>query len=190
LEDPEDVVNNTVGRPLSPADEIRVVDEEDRDVPAGAIGELLTRGPYTLRGYYKAPEHNALVFTSDGFLRTGDLICVMADGNIVVQGRRKDVINRGGEKIVPAEVEDLLLEHPNVREVAVVAMPDAIMGEKICAFVIPREQALELVELREFLRGRGLADFKLPDRLKNVDSFPRTNVGKVDKVKLRHMVTP
>lgn len=188
LDDPDEVVNYTVGRPLCPADEIRVVDEEGHDVPIGTIGELLVRGPYTLRGYYKAAEHNTLAFTSDGFLRTGDLISMTPEGNMIVQGRRKDVINRGGEKIVPAELEDLLLQHANVREVAVVGTPDEIVGEKTCAFVIPREQPLELVEVRTFLRERGLADFKLPDRLENVDSFPRTNVGKVNKAKLRDTV--
>lgn len=185
LDDPEDVVINTVGRPLAAADEVRVVDEEDREVPTGETGELLTRGPYTLRGYYKAPEHNAQVFTPDGFLRTGDLVNLTAEGNMAVQGRRKDVINRGGEKVVPAEVEDLLLMHPGLRDAAVVSMPDEILGEKVCAFVIPREQPLQLPAVRAFLREQGLADFKLPDRLENVDSFPRTNVGKVNKSRLR-----
>lgn len=188
LNDPEEVVNHTVGRPLSPADEIRVVDENDHEVPAGEIGELLTRGPYTLRGYYKAEEHNKTVFTADGFLRTGDLVSMRADGNMIVQGRHKDVINRGGEKIVPAEVEDLLLEHPEVREVAVVAMPDEIMGEKVCTFVVPRDHPVELTDVRTFLRERGLADFKLPERLENVEAFPRTNVGKVNKARLRETI--
>lgn len=188
LDDPEEVVNNTVGRPLAPADEIRVVDENDREVQVGEIGELLTRGPYTLRGYYKADEHNKEVFTPDGFLRTGDLVSMRTDGNMVVQGRHKDVINRGGEKVVPAEVEDLLLEHPDVHQVAVVAMPDKFIGEKVCAFVVPRDQPLELTGVRTFLRERGLADFKLPERLENVESFPRTNVGKVNKAKLRETI--
>lgn len=188
LDEPEEVVDYTQGRPLCPADEIRVVDEEGRDVPPDEIGELLTRGPYTLRGYYKAPEHNARTFTSDGFLRTGDLVRITPEGNMVVEGRLKDVINQGGEKISAGEVEDLLLEHPKVHEVAVVAMPDQIMGEKICAFVIPRNQPPELNELKAFLRERGLADYKLPDRVENVDSLPQTKVGKVNKAQLREMV--
>jgi 2,3-dihydroxybenzoate-AMP ligase len=188
LDDSEDIVDTTVGRPLCPADEIRVVDEDDREVGVGNVGELLTRGPYTLRGYYRADEHNMSVFTADGFLRTGDLVSMTSDGNMVIQGRRKDVINRGGEKVAPAELEDLLLEHPGVRDVAAVAMPDPILGEKVCLFIIPRDQRIELAAARQFLRQRGLADFKLPDRVEHLAAFPKTKVGKVDKAKLRAMI--
>ncbi|RJL27237.1 (2,3-dihydroxybenzoyl)adenylate synthase [Bailinhaonella thermotolerans] len=185
LDDPEDVVIHTQGRPLSPADEIRVVDEHDRDVPPGEIGELLTRGPYTLRGYYRVPEHNARAFTPDGFLRTGDLVRLTPRGDMVVEGRVKDVINRGGEKVAAGEVEDLLVTHPAVREAAVVAMPDAVMGERACAFVVPRGAPPALEELRSHLRGQGLADYKLPDRLELIGALPLTKVGKVDKAALR-----
>ena len=129
-DDPQDVIIHTQGRPLCPDDEIRVVDERDGDVPPGDIGELLTRGPYTLRGYYRVPEHNAKAFTPDGFLRTGDLVRLTPDGNMVVEGRIKDVINRGGEKVSAGEVEDLLITHPAVREVAVVAMPGRAAGRE------------------------------------------------------------
>jgi 2,3-dihydroxybenzoate---[aryl-carrier protein] ligase len=186
-DDPLDVIINTQGRPLCPDDELRVVDEQDRDVAPGEIGELITRGPYTLRGYYRVPEHNAKAFTPDGFLRTGDLVRMTEDGNMVVEGRIKDVINRGGEKVSAGEVEDLLIAHPSVREVAVVAMPDQMLGERTCAWVVPRGAAPALEELRSFLRSRGLADYKLPDRLELTESFPHTKVGKVNKAELREL---
>jgi 2,3-dihydroxybenzoate-AMP ligase len=188
LDDPDDVINNSQGRPLCPADEIRVVGEDGREVACGEIGELLTRGPYTLRGYYKAAEYNAATFTPDGFLRTGDLVRMTDRGDMVVEGRRKDIINRGGEKVSAGEVEDLLLMHPNVREVAVVAMPDRIMGEKSCAFVRPGPDSPDLRELKDFLRARGLAEYKMPDRLEIVDALPHTKVGKVNKARLREAV--
>ena len=188
LDDPDELARTTVGRPLSPADEIRVVDEEGRDVPAGSTGELLTRGPYTIRGYYKADDYNAVTFTPDGFLRTGDLVSMRADGNMVVEGRRKDVINRGGEKVSPGEVEDALLLHPGIREVAVVAMPDPVMGERVCAFVVARDAAIALTDGRGFLRSHGIADFKLPDRIENIAALPKTKVGKVDRGLLRQQI--
>jgi 2,3-dihydroxybenzoate-AMP ligase len=188
LDDPEEITRTTVGRPLSPADEIRVVDESGRDVPAGSIGELLTRGPYTIRGYYKADEYNAVTFTPDGFLRTGDLVSVRPDGNMVVEGRRKDVINRGGEKVSPGEVEDALLLHPGIREVAIVAMPDTVMGERVCAFVVPRGAAIDLIEGRNFLRAHGMADFKLPDHFETIAALPKTKVGKVDRGRLKQLI--
>lgn len=187
-DDARDVIIHTQGRPLCPDDEIRVVDERDGEVPPGQVGELLIRGPYTLRGYYRVPEYNATAFTPDGFLRTGDLVRFTRDGNMVVEGRIKDVINRGGEKVSAGEVEDLLITHPEVREVAVVAMPDSVLGERTCAWVVPRGEAPALEELRSFLRSRGLADYKLPDRLELTDSFPQTRVGKVNKAKLRELV--
>jgi 2,3-dihydroxybenzoate-AMP ligase len=187
-DDPEEYAVHTQGRPLSPADEVRVVDDEGRDVPAGEVGELLTRGPYTLRGYYRVPEHNANAFTADGFLRTGDLVRIDGNGNMVVEGRIKDVVNRGGEKISAAEVEDHLVAHPAVRDAAVVAMPDEVLGEKTCAFVVARDGAPTLAELASFLRARGLADYKVPERLELVDAFPRTNVGKVNKARLREQI--
>src|SRR6185437_7113972 len=108
--------------------------------------------------------------------------------NMVVEGRIKDVMNRGGEKVSAGEVEDLLITHPSVREAAVVAMPDTILGERTCAWVVPRGQAPGLEELRLFLRSQGLADYKLPDRLELTDSFPHTKVGKVNQADLRDLV--
>jgi 2,3-dihydroxybenzoate-AMP ligase len=185
LDEPDEVAALTQGRPLCPADELRVVDEFDNDVPAGKPGELLVRGPYTLRGYYGADDHNARAFTSDGYLRTGDLISITADNNMVVEGRLKDVIHRGGDKVPAGEIEDHLIAHPNVHEAAVVAVPDERLGERTCAFVIPEGAAPTLAELRTCLADRGLADYKLPDRLELADSFPRTGFGKVSKAELR-----
>ena len=182
LDDPEKLVVTTQGRPMSPADEIRVVGPADgRDVPPGEVGELLTRGPYTLRGYYRAEQQNARSFTPDGFYRTGDLVRVTPTGHLVVEGRCKDVINKGGEKVSAEEVEDHLLAHPAVRDVAVVGMPDRMLGERVCAYIVPRTQAPSLAELASFLRERGVADYKLPDRVLVVASLPGTGVGKVDK---------
>jgi 2,3-dihydroxybenzoate-AMP ligase len=185
MDDPESVIVHTQGRPLAAADELRVVDENGEEVPPGQTGELLTRGPYTLRGYYRAQEHNARAFTADGFLRTGDLVRLTPDGNMIVEGRLKDVINRGGEKISAGEIEDHLIAHPAVREVAAVAMPDEILGEKVCVFVVPAGTPPSLAAVQALLRDRGLAAYKLPERLEVVADLPRTKVGKVDKGTLR-----
>ncbi|OGA51309.1 MAG: 2,3-dihydroxybenzoate-AMP ligase [Betaproteobacteria bacterium RIFCSPLOWO2_12_FULL_63_13] len=186
IDDPDEVLFNTQGRPLSPADEIRIVDWSGNPAAPGEPGELLTRGPYTIRGYYKAPEHNAKAFTEDGFYRTGDVVRLTESGNLSVEGRVKDLINRGGEKISAEEVENLILRHPSVLNVAIVAMPDPVMGEKVCAYVIAREQAvLSLEELRQFMDAAGISKFKLPERLELVERFPLTTVGKISKKDLR-----
>jgi len=182
------VIVLTQGRPLCPADERRIVDAQDKDVPPGEIGELLVRGPYTLRGYYKADEYNATAFTPDGYLRTGDLVRITAAGNMVVEGRLKDVINRGGEKVPAQELEGHLLAHPAIRQVAVIPIADQVMGERICACVVCHNGKVTLDELKDFLRSRGLADYKLPDRLKIMESLPFTSLGKVNKGALREAV--
>ncbi|MFC4158680.1 (2,3-dihydroxybenzoyl)adenylate synthase [Chitinimonas lacunae] len=187
-DDPEEIVFESQGRPISPADEVRVVDDDDRDVAPGETGHLLTRGPYTIRGYYLAPEHNARAFTSDGFYRTGDLVRLLPSGHLVVEGRAKDQINRGGDKVAAAEVEDHLLAHPAVHDAAVVAMPDAYLGERSCAFVIARDTPPRAMELLRFLRERGMAQYKIPDRIEFIDHFPKTGVGKVDKRALRERI--
>lgn len=186
LDEPPDVLVKTEGRPLCAADELRVVDTALRDVPPGEVGELLVRGPYTLRGYYRAPDYNATTFTPDGFLRTGDLVRFTADGHLVVEGRIKDVVNRGGEKVSPGEVEAHLSAHPSVAEAAVIAIPDPSLGEKTCAVVVPTGQAPTLAGLRDFLAARGLAGYKLPDQLRVVTELPRTSLGKVNKAALRN----
>ena len=188
--DPEDVVVETQGRPVSPDDEIRVVDEDGKDVAPGQVGELICRGPYTIRGYYRAAEHNRTAFTEDGFYRTGDMVRLHPSGNLIVEGRRKDLINRGGEKISAEEVENLLLSHPAVLNAAVVAMPDPVLGERACAYVIPRPGAQPtLAELTRFLsEDKRIARFKLPERLELRDRLPTTAVGKISKKDLREEI--
>lgn len=185
LDDADDIIVHTQGRPISPDDEIRILDDDDCDVAAGEVGHLLTRGPYTIRGYSLAEDHNARAFTADGFYRTGDLVRMTAEGYLVVEGRAKDQINRGGEKIAAEEVENHLLAHPAVQDVAIVSMPDAFLGERSCAFVIPRGQPPRAIDLMAFLRERGLAQYKIPDRVEFIDAFPQTGVGKVSKKALR-----
>ena len=184
--DPEEVLVETQGRPVSPDDEIRVVDDDGREVPPGEIGELICRGPYTIRGYYRAEEHNRVAFTADGFYRTGDMVRLHPSGNLVIEGRKKDLINRGGEKISAEEVENLILAHPAVLNAAVVAMPDPVLGERACAYVILRPGAtLTLEGVTRFLEEKRIARFKLPERLEVVERFPATAVGKISKKDLR-----
>ncbi|MEC3913540.1 (2,3-dihydroxybenzoyl)adenylate synthase [Nocardia sp. CDC160] len=180
-EDSDDLVCTTQGRPLSPADEVRVVDERGRDVPDGEEGELLTRGPYTLRGYYRAPEHNSRAFTPDGFYRSGDLVRRLPSGHLIVSGRIKDVINRGGENISCDELEEHLLAYPGVRHAAAVGLPDPALGEKVCVVLVTAGDPPTLGEVKTFLTARGLATYKLPDVLRQADFLPVTAVGKIDK---------
>lgn len=185
LDDDEDTIVTTQGRPISVHDEIRILDDDDVPVPVGATGHLLTRGPYTIRGYYNAPEHNSTAFTPDGFYRTGDIVRLTERGYIVVEGRAKDQINRGGEKIAAEEVENHLIAHPAVLDAAVVAMPDRYLGERTCAFVVTEGEAPKALELKAFLRERGLAGYKIPDKMRFVDAFPVTGVGKISRNELR-----
>jgi 2,3-dihydroxybenzoate-AMP ligase len=186
LDDPEELVLGTQGRPISPDDEIRVVDGQDREVPPGRTGALLTRGPYTIRGYFRAGAHNATAFTADGFYRTGDLVRRHPSGHIEVVGRAKEQINRGGEKVAAEEVEDHLMAHPGVLDAAVVAVADEFLGERTCAYVVPTEGAAPTApELRRFVRQRGIAAFKVPDLVEIVPAFPVTGVGKTSKRELR-----
>ena len=187
--DPEAVKLETCGRPVCEDDEVKLLDEEDREVPMGEVGELTVRGPYTLRGYFGVPEYNAKQFTTDGFYRSGDLMRMHPSGNYVVEGRKKDLINRGGEKISAEEVENLILMHPAVQNVACVPMPDANMGERMCAFVILKTgESLDLKTLVAFLMTKEIAKFKLPERLEVLADFPVSTFGKVSKKALGELV--
>ena len=178
----EAVRMETVGFPMCEDDEVRIVDEEDNVVPFGEVGEMCCRGPYTLRGYFGTPEHNARAFTVDGFYRTGDLMRQHPSGAYLVEGRKKDLINRGGEKISAEEIENLILTHSAVENVACVAMPDPVLGERMCACIIPAAgQTLDLQELICHLESYELARFKLPERLKLMGEFPLSPFGKVSK---------
>ena len=182
LDDPPEVRLETVGRPICPDDEVRLVDELGNDVADGEVGELWTRGPYTLRGYYNADEHNARAFSRDGFYMSGDLMWRHPTGNYVVAGRIKDLINRGGEKISAEEVENLMLAHPAVLNAACVPVDDDVLGERMCACVVLREGAtLTLPELVTHLQGYELARHKLPEYLRVYDAFPLSPVGKISK---------
>ena len=190
LDDPDEVMLETCGRPICEDDEVRLIDDEGREVAPGETGELTCRGPYTLRGYLASPEYNAKQFTRDGFYCSGDLMRLHPSGNYVVEGRKKDLINRGGEKISAEEIENLILMHPAVQNVACVAMPDAKLGEKMCACVIPHNgHTLTLGELVEFLHAKEIARFKLPERLELMSDFPLSTFGKVSKKSLVEMVS-
>lgn len=188
LDDPEDLLINSSGSPVCDADEIKVVDDLGNEVPDGELGELLTRGPYTICGYYLAPEKNVEAFSADGFYRMGDIVRKMGR-NIYTEGRRKDLINRGGEKISCEEVENFILMHPLVKSVSLVAMPDPVFGEKACAFVITKDDAsLSFEALIAFLKSQNIASFKLPERLEVVKRFPLSPVGKILKRELREEI--
>jgi len=191
IDDPEDVRLETVGRPVSPDDEVRILDDDDNEVPFGEVGELCCRGPYTLRGYFGVPEYNARTFTPDGFYRSGDLMRQHSSGNYMVEGRKKDLINRGGEKISAEEVENLILSHPAVKNVACIAVPDPDLGERMCACVLLRDTAgLRFDELKTFLLGKEIAKYKIPERLEILPDFPLSTFGKVSKKKLVEMISP
>lgn len=191
--DPEDVVVHTQGRPMSPHDEMRVVDESGDGVPPGEEGELLVRGPYTLNGYYRDDDANARSFSPDGFYRTGDRVRIFADGPragyVEVVGRIKDVIHRGGETVSATDLEDHLHTHPAIYAAAAVALPDEYLGEKICAAVVFRGKPITLAELNAFLDERGASKHARPDVLMPVRSLPTTAVGKVDKKQLVAQLT-
>ncbi len=187
LDDDDEHIFTTQGRPMSPDDEVWAADENGNPVPAGEVGLLMTRGPYTFRGYYKSPEANAKAFDANGFYCSGDLIVIDEDGYIRVVGREKDQINRGGEKIAAEEIENLLHRHEDIIHAALVSMDDELMGEKSCAFIVGR-RALRAVEIRRWLRELGVADYKLPDKVENVAELPLTHVGKPDKKRLRQLI--
>jgi 2,3-dihydroxybenzoate-AMP ligase len=185
LDDPDDVIITTQGRPVSEGDEIRVVDADGTDVPDGTPGLILTRGPYTPRGYYNAAEHNERSFV-DGWYGSGDVVIRRPDGNLIVHGREKDLVNRGGEKISAEEVENIVYRLDVVDIAAAVSMPDPVLGERLCLYVSLRHGGeLDLDAVRAFMHEAGVAAFKLPDRLEVLDGLPFTKVGKIDKKALR-----
>ena len=186
--------HRTQGASGCPYDEIRLLHPDSEEiVKLGEMGELCFRGPSSLRGYYNAPEANATAFTTDGFFRSGDVMTAhVVDGvtNYAFEGRLRDNINRGGEKIGCEEVEGLTSMHPAVADAKLVAMPDPMFGEKGCVYIVarPGHRAPSVTELAEFLVGQGLAKFKCPERVELIDVFPLTRVGKVDKPAMRTMI--
>ena len=191
LDAPQEVLDWTVGGPMSPYDEIRLVEPgADTEVANGEPGELTCRGPYTFSGYYNSPDRNAEVFTADGFYRTGDLMVqreIQGRLYYAFAGRTKDVVSRGHEKINCEELEAILAAHPAVSDCAIVGMPDPILSERVCAYVVIKEdrQAPSIAELGDYLRNFGLAKFKWPERIEVVENLPLTRVGKLDKATMR-----
>ncbi|WP_112312407.1 (2,3-dihydroxybenzoyl)adenylate synthase [Pseudogemmobacter bohemicus] len=187
LDDPEEIIINTQGRPISADDEVLVLDDNGQPVAMGEAGYLHTRGPYTIRAYHNEPAANASSFTPDGFYRTGDMVKQLPGGYLVVQGRAGDHINRAGEKISAEEIEDHLLAHPAVFDAAVVSIPDPFLGERSCAFLVLAEgvEKPKAAAIKAFVRGRGIAAFKVPDEVVFVTEFATTAVGKISRVKLR-----
>ncbi len=169
------------GSPISEYDIIRIVDENGQDVPEGHTGELITKGPYTIHGYFKL-KNNCDYFNNDGFYLTGDKAYI-TNGNIHIVGRAREQINRAGEKIMPSELEEMIQRHESVIDCAVVGAPDEILGQRISAFVTCRGP-VDKDRLRQFLTDAGLASFKLPDDVTVLKSFPYTAAGKIDKKKL------
>ncbi|MFT4043879.1 MAG: AMP-binding protein [Gordonia sp. (in: high G+C Gram-positive bacteria)] len=191
LDDDVDLLCSTQGAPVSEYDEIRVVDEDGNDLPNGEVGELIVRGPYTLRGYFDAAEHNSRSFTADGYYCTGDLVRRLDSGHLIVSGRIKDQINRSGEKIAATEVEGVLLTHPDIRSVALIAAPDPVLGERTVAFIVTEPTASappKRRELARFLAAAGLAAYKAPDEVRIIDAMPLTPLGKMDKKALRPLL--
>jgi 2,3-dihydroxybenzoate-AMP ligase len=189
LTDPAELLLHSSGAPVCDDDEIMVVDDDGREVADGVQGELLTRGPYTIRGYYNAGDKNREAFTDDGFYRMGDIVRKQGR-HVFTEGRRKDLVNRGGEKISCEEVENLIYMHPKVKVATLVAMPDPVFGEKACAFVVTKPgETLAFDELLAFLRAQKIAAFKLPERLEVMSELPLSPVGKILKRQLRDMIT-
>ncbi len=177
-------VNGTVGRCVSQMG-LRIIDDDGNDVPYGEVGEIAAIGPSVHFGYLDNDAANRDSFTSDGWFRTGDLgQFVDAEGNVRIAGRKKEIINRGGKKYFPREIEELLYEHPAILQVAIIGAPDARLGEKNCMCVVLKPgTTLTLDEVVEFLRGR-VADYKLPEQLEIMESLPMTPTGKIRRPEL------
>ncbi len=181
LDDPLSEIIESQGRPMSDFDQIKIADDQGNEVATGERGVLLVKGPYTIRGYYQAPEHNQRSFNEDGFYITGDIVRLTPAGNIQVVGRDKDQINRGGEKIAAEEIENYLLAHPAIHNAALVPINDEYMGEKSCAVLECQGDKPKVFEIKRYLRQQKLADYKIPDRIEFIETLPKTPVGKINK---------
>jgi len=182
----------TVGKPIimDPEVQIKLVDDKNREVARGEVGEMIMKGPLNFRGYYQADEENKKAFDRKGFFHTGDLMSLRKDGSYVVEGRKKDTVLRGAENVYPERVEDKLKTHPKVANCAAVGMPDPILGEKLCAVVQTTEgEKTNFNEIVGYLQKEGMAVFQLPERLEIVKGWPLTAVNKIDKALLRAYVT-
>ncbi|CAH9051221.1 2,3-dihydroxybenzoate-AMP ligase [Pseudoalteromonas sp. CIP111854] len=186
-QDPQVLKYKTQGRPLSEFDEVKVIDEHGNAVAPGQTGQLLTRGPYTLRGYYRNRAANKAAFTADGFYQTGDLVRQLRTGHLMVVGRIKEVVRRAGEAVAVETLEALLVEHESIQDIAVVGLPCKLLGEKTCAAIVLSKgapQGIELSEIRQYLTEQGVARHMLPDTMSYVTSIPMTAIGKISRKKL------
>jgi len=193
-EHPETARYETIGRPISEGDQVKILEPgTENELARGEVGEMVTRGPYTFHGYYDAEDRNEDAFTSDGFYRSGDLMSVRTIDGVdyyAFEGRLKDVVSRGGEKINCEEVERAARGHPDIADIAIVAMPDPDYEERACAFIVPSGtgRVPTTKELMEFLVADGLAKFKCPERIETIAEFPQTDSGKLSKPKLKMLI--
>ncbi len=188
-EDPDKVIYHTVGWPICPYDEFEVIDSKDHPLPPEKEGELVVRGPCIFRGYYKSEAENREAFTPDGFYRTGDIAKFDQQGHLIITGRRKDIIIRGGENISAREVEEVISSHPAIEQVAAVAMPDPLLGERVCAFIKPKKnEKITFEEIISYLKGKKTSVLYLPERIEIIEEMPLTPVEKVDKKRLREEI--
>jgi 2,3-dihydroxybenzoate-AMP ligase len=188
-DDPNDAILYTVGQPICPYDELKVIDSNGNELPLGRDGEFVARGPCIFRGYYKNEAENQVAFTPDGFFRTGDIAKFDPEGRLIITGRVKDIIIRGGENISAREVEDLIGSHPKVEQVAAVGMPDPVLGERVCVFIKSRkEMKISFEEIITYLKEKKTSVLYLPERIEIIEEMPFTNVGKVDKKRLREEI--
>ena len=186
LDDDFETVCTTVGQKDCPYNEFKVINQYEREVPPGTEGELVTKGPTIFTGYYKSDEENKKIFTKDGLFRTGDLAVIDESGMIRLTGRIKETILRGGETISALAIEQLISSHPDATDVAVIGMPDADLGERVCAYVVKKPKAvLSFDDIIAFLKGAGASVMQLPERIEFVSAIPLTKIGKADKKMLR-----
>lgn len=168
--------------------DLKILDAAGREVTEpGGIGELCYRSPFTFPGYFKRPDLNERAFTADGYFRTGDLFILHDSCHIGFYDRKKDMVIRGGFNISSAEVENGVQGHPKVAEAAVVPLPDEVLGERVCLFVVPKEKESppSLDEIVDYCKQQGMSVYKLPERRELISQLPRNPVGKILKSELR-----
>ena len=187
LSDTREIIHTTVGKPCCPHDTYRVIDRNENELPRNTEGEFIAKGPSIFCGYFGVD--NRKTFTGDGFFKTGDLAIINKDGYVKITGRIKDIIIRGGENISAIEVEELIIQHPDVEDVAVIGIPDKELGEKVCACLQPIPgKTPDLHDIVSFLKRKGTGSFLIPERVEVVDRFPLTPAGKVDKKAMREEI--
>ena len=185
LNDSYEIRVSCQGKPISEYDEIKIIDSNGYEVESEEPGELITRGPYTIHGYYRLLD-NDKYFNKEGFYLTGDKVIKLKDNSLKVIGRVKEQINRAGEKIMPSELEGLIITHPDIIDCAVIGVEDDILGNKICVYAVANRD-IDILELRSYLESAGIATFKLPDILRLVSKIPVTAMKKADKAALLAM---